>query len=78
MLAAHIKPNEIATLSPKQHALVIAAFEHINIDIAIHDDVLQSLGNTLRAGIKPVALRCTSYGAWHMNTGAASIPISRE
>ena len=78
MLAAHVEPNEIATLSPEQHALVTAAFECFNIDIAIRDDVLQSLGDTFCAGSKPVALCCTSYGAWHVDTGAAAIHASHE
>ena len=78
VLAAHVEPNEIAMLSPKQLALVTAAFDHFRIDAAIRDDALQSLGDTLRAGIKPVALRCTSCGAWHVDTGAAAIQVTRE
>ena len=57
---------------------MIAAFEHFNIDVAICDDVLQSLGDTLRAGIKTVTLCCTSCGAWYVDTGAAAIHVSRE
>ena len=78
VLAAYVKPNEIATLSPKQHSLVTAAFKHFNIDVAIRDDVLQSLGDALHAGIKPVALRCTSCGAWHVDTSAAAIHVTCE
>ena len=78
VLAAHVKSNEIATLSPKQHALVAAAFELFNIDVAIRDNVLQSLGDTLSAGIKLVALYCARCGAWHMDTGAAAIHVTHE
>ena len=39
----------------------------------LREELLQALGDTLRAGLKPVALRCPACGAWQLDIGAAAI-----
>ena len=78
MLNVHVEVSETVALSPHQSKLAQAALTRFNIAPEVWDDVLQSLGDTLWAGIKPVALRCTTCGAWHVDVGAAAVHVSRE
>ena len=77
VLAAHLDTSEITVVSPAQRPLLDAALQRFNVLPDVWEDVVQSLGDSLRAGVSPVALRCTTCGAWHVDSGPAAVHPSR-
>lgn len=77
VLATHVAPSEHVTVDSAQQPLLAAAFDRFQIPTPAREDVLQSLGDCLRAGMRPVALKCTLCMAWHVDVGAAAVQPSR-
>ena len=73
VLPCHIGVGEHVTVEPPQNGLLQDICTQLSIPNVLQDDLLQLLGDTLRAGLKPVALRCPACSAWQLDIGAAAI-----
>ena len=73
VLGLHIGLEEHVEMDVAQCVLLDATLMHFDVPLSACEDTIQSLGDCLRAGIRPVGLMCTLCGAWQVDVGHLAV-----